>query len=278
MRLATIRTAAGTRAARVEGDRVVELVAPHVGVLLAAGDDDPVVGREAAEHAWDDVDFAPVVPRPGKIICLGLNYRSHILEMGRELPEHPTLFAKYAESLVGARDPIVLPPEVHEPDWEAELAIVIGRFVRRATPETALDAIAGYTICNDVSMRDWQYRTQQWLQGKTWDCSTPLGPVLVTPDEIDHARDLRIRCELDGTVMQEATTADLVHGPAAIVSYISTILTLKPGDVISTGTTAGVGHARKPPVYLRPGQVLRTSIEGIGELVNPCVAESDVTA
>src|SRR5262249_467553 len=154
------------------------------------------------------------------------NYRSHILEMGRELPEHPTLFAKYAESLIGARDPIVLPPEVHQPDWEAELAIVIGRFVRRATPDTALDAIPGYTVCNDVSMRDWQYRTQQWLQGKPWDCSTPLGPVLVTPDEVDHERDLRVRCEVDGTVMQDATTADLVHGPAAIVAYVSTILTL----------------------------------------------------
>ena len=271
MRFATIRTGEGSRAVRLDGERAVELAFDDVGALLASGDLSraPVTGRE---HALDSLDYAPLVLQPGKIICLGLNYRAHVLETVRELPAYPTLFAKYADALIGARDAIDLPAEVERPDWEVELAFVIGRTVRRARGDDALAAIAGYTICNDVSMRDWQYRTLQWLQGKTWERSTPLGPALVTPDEVDHARDLRVRCEVDGEVMQDARTSDLLFGPAAIVEYVSTIVTLRPGDVVSTGTPGGIGDARDPKVSLRPGQVVRTSIEGLGEQVNRCAA------
>jgi len=196
--------------------------------------------------------------------------------MGRELPEHPTLFAKYPSALTGPTDPIPLPPESFAVDWEAELAMVVGAAVRRVSPQDAGRAIAGYTIANDVSMRDWQNRTLQWLQGKTFEASTPLGPALVTPDELPGdpaAPDLEIRAELDGMVMQLARTGDLLFGPAQAIAYISTFMTLVPGDVILTGTPAGVGAGREPPIYLQPGQVVRVHIEGIGELVNRCEAE-----
>lgn len=273
MRLGTIRTEHGTRAARVEGDRVVELVVPDVGVLLASGVDPATATAAGPVHPIDAVDVAPVVPRPGKVLCLGLNYRAHILEMGHELPDHPTVFAKYAVALIGARDDIWLPPESDEVDWEAELGIVVGRRVRRASAEEARAAIAGYTVVNDVSMRDWQYRTPQWDQGKTWEHATPVGPWLVTPDEVDDARDLRVTCEVDGALMQDGRTSDLLFDPVTTVQYLSTVCTLEPGDLISTGTPAGVGHGRTPPVYLRPGQVVCTTIEGIGALVNRCVVD-----
>ena len=157
-------------------------------------------------------------------------------------------------------------------DWEVELAFVIGRTVRRATGAQARDAIAGFTVLNDVSMRDWQFRTMQFLQGKTWDRSTPVGPVLVTPDELPGgtAPDLALRCEVDGEVMQEGRTSDLLFGPEELVAYISTIVTLDPTDLIATGTPSGVGFGRSPQVFLKPGHVVRTTIEHIGELVNRC--------
>jgi len=273
VRLATVRTPDGTRAARVDGDRVVELRAPDVGALLASGADPAAIDAAGPVRGVDEVDFAPVVPRPDKVLCLGLNYRAHILEMGHELPDHPTVFSKYAIALIGARDDIWLPRESEKVDWEAELGIVIGRSVRRASAADARAAIAGYTVVNDVSMRDWQYRTAQWDQGKTWEHATPIGPWLVSPDEVDDARDLRVTCTVDGDVVQDGRTADLLFDPVETVRYLSTVCTLVPGDVISTGTPAGVGHGRVPPVYLRAGQVVRTAIEGIGELVNRCVAD-----
>lgn len=274
MRLATIRTAGGTRAVRVEDDRAVELRYDDLGALLA----DPDWAEKAAEaagpdHALDEVDYAPVVPRPPKIICLGLNYRAHIEETGREVPQAPTLFAKFARALVGARDPITLPAVSDMVDWEVELAFVVGRTARHVPAEEAPGCIAGYTVLNDVSVRDYQNRTLQWLQGKTFEGSTPVGPVLVTPDECGDAADLRVRCEVDDEVVQDSRTSDLLFRPAEIVSYVSRVVTLEPGDLIATGTPGGVGHARQPPVYLRPGQVLRTIVEGIGECVNECVKE-----
>ena len=272
MRWATIRTqdatGGGTRAARVEGDVLVELDARDVGELLARGGDAPATG---VEHDAATVDYAPVVTHPGKIVCQGLNYRNHILEMGHELPEHPTLFAKFREVLVGAHDDVVLPPESDSVDWEAELALVIGTSVRRASPSEAAAAIAGFTVANDVSMRDWQYRTLEWLQGKTWEHSTPVGPWLVTPDEVGGtAPDLAIGCDVDGVVRQASRTSELVFSPADLVAYVSGFVTLEPGDLLLTGTPAGVGHGMDPPLSLAPGQVLRTTIEGIGELRNPC--------
>jgi acylpyruvate hydrolase len=220
-----------------------------------------------------EADFAPVVPRPSKVICVGLNYRAHILETGRELPQYPTLFAKFADTLLGARDELVLPSVSERVDWEAELGVIIGRPLYRATPEQAAAGIAGYTVVNDVSMRDWQRRTLQWLAGKMFERSTPAGPYLVTPDEVGNAEDLEVRCEVDGVVMQQSRTSDLLFGPAEIASYASQVITLRPGDLIATGTPGGVGDARKPPVYLRSGNTLRTAIEGLGECLNYCVEE-----
>ena len=275
MRLVTVRTPAGTRAARLEEDELVLLDAGDVGSLLGETDWARRATAEGGSRTTlDGADLGPVVPRPPKIVCLGMNYRSHIEEMGRGAPSHPTLFAKYARSLIGPRDPIVLPPESDQVDWEVELAFVIGREVRRATGREARDAIAGFTVLNDVSMRDWQFRTPQFLQGKTWEGSTPIGPALVTLDEVSGgaAPDLVLTCEVDGEVMQKGRTSDLLFGPEDLVAYISTIVTLEPGDVVATGTPAGVGAGRTPPVFLRPGHVVRTSIEGIGELLNECVA------
>ena len=272
MRLATIRTQDGTTAAQLDGDVLVPLAAADVGEVLAAGG----LGRPregAAPVPAAEADFAPVVPRPGKIICVGLNYRAHILETGRELPQYPTLFAKFADTLTGARDDLVLPSVSEKVDWEVELGVIIGRPVYRATAAEAEAAIAGYTVVNDVSMRDWQQRTLQWLQGKMFERTTPAGPYLVTVDEIGSAPDLEVRCEVDGVVMQQSRTSDLLFGVAEIVAYASQAVTLRPGDLIATGTPGGVGNARTPPVYLQPGNVLRTWIEGLGECVNLCVAE-----
>jgi acylpyruvate hydrolase len=274
MRFATIRTDHGTTAARLDGDVLIPLDAADVGEMLAGGDEGPGRPREGTRPVpVTEADFAPVVTRPGKVLCVGLNYRSHILETGRELPEYPTLFAKFADSLLGPRDQLVLPSVSERVDWEVELGVIIGRPVYRATPEEAAAGIAGYTVINDVSMRDWQRRTLQWLQGKAFEHSTPAGPYLVTPDEVGNAADLEVRCEVDGAVMQRSRTSDLLFSPAEIVAYASQVITLKPGDLIATGTCGGVGDARKPPVYLQPGNVLRTWIEGLGECVNPCVAE-----
>ncbi len=271
MRLATIRLGDQTAAVRVEGTTAIETGFADVGALLRAGGLEAAATADGARHDVDTVDLAPVVPNPGKIVCVGLNYRNHILEMGRELPEHPTLFAKYPEALIGPRDEIQLPPESDQVDWEGELAVVIGKRVRRASAEEAKAAIAGYSVLNDVTMRDYQYRTLQWLQGKTWENTTPFGPVLVTEDEIPA--DAQLVTTLDGEEVQRTPIDDLVFDAAALVRYISTIVTLQPGDVIATGTPGGVGHARKPARYLAPGQNLTTSVDGIGELVNVAVQE-----
>jgi acylpyruvate hydrolase len=276
MRLATIRIGNGTRAARVDGDVLVELEHDDVGDVLRAGPDalERAASATGTEHPLDGADYAPVVAKPGKIICVGVNYADHIAEMGREPPDFPTLFAKYSDALIGARDPILLPTVSDMVDWEVELTVVIGRDTRHVSTEAAGAAMAGFTIGNDVSMRDWQNRTQQWLQGKTFERATPVGAWLVTPDEVGGtAPDLELTCEVDGVRRQCSRTSQLVFGPAAIVSYVSDVVTLRPGDLILTGTPGGVGHAMDPPVYLRPGQVVRTAIEGIGELLNECVAE-----
>ncbi|MBU6529604.1 fumarylacetoacetate hydrolase family protein [Streptomyces mayonensis] len=268
MKLATVRTEDGFRVARVEDGGYVDIGPGDVGELLRREDWQSVVAAAEGPLVRVEADrLAPVVPNPGKIVCVGLNYATHITEMGRDLPEYPTLFAKYPEALIGPNDTLTLPPESDAVDWEAELTVVVGRSVRRADHETAQAAIAGYTILNDITTRDWQYRTKEWLQGKTWEATTPLGPCLITPDELSP--DAEISCIVDDEVMQKSTIGDLVFDAADLVSYISTLITLNPGDIIATGTTGGVGHARKPARYLRHGQTVVTRIEGIGELVTP---------
>ncbi len=270
MRLATIRTPSGTRAVRLDAERAVETGHSDVGVLLANPDWRATASRASgASHELAGLDYAPVVPRPGKVICVGVNYKAHIKEMGRETPSHPTLFAKYAEALIGANDDIVIPSISDAVDWEAELAVIVGSPLRNVDAQGAEEGIAGYSVLNDVSMRDWQFRTLQWLQGKTFEGSTPFGPALVTADEAGFGSDLA--CYVDDEIVQSAVTSDMVFGPVEALSYISQFITLKPGDVVSLGTPGGVGHARKPPRYLRPGQTLRTVIDGIGECRNLCV-------
>jgi acylpyruvate hydrolase len=269
VKLATIRRDGGRSAARIDGDHAVEIEGVRgLRALLAQPD-----WRQRAEsasgpsHALDTLDYAPLVPAPDKIVCVGLNYRNHILETGRDVPDFPTLFAKFRSALIGAHDDIALSEAVHQLDWEAELAVVIGTAARNVSATEAGAAIAGFSVLNDVTARDWQSRTLQWLQGKTFEHSTPLGPWMVTADEADGLAG-EITCEVNGETMQKSDISELVFGPADLVSYISTIVTLVPGDVIATGTPGGVGSARKPPRFLADGDVVTTRIEGIGECRN----------
>ncbi|WP_285242232.1 fumarylacetoacetate hydrolase family protein [Pseudarthrobacter sp. fls2-241-R2A-127] len=280
MKLLTLRLPAGTgngtstTAVRQDGDTLTEIPGfSDVGALLQNTTWETIAkAANGATHALGSADLAAVVPAPGKIICVGHNYRNHIKEMGREVPAHPTLFAKYAESLIGPNDDLALPQESDTVDWEAELAVVIGKAGRRIPESEAAEHIAGYAVLNDISMRDYQFRTIQWLQGKTWEKSTPFGPALVTKD--DFTPGPLMTSAVDGDIQQSTPTSDLVFTPEYLVSYISTIITLNPGDVIATGTPGGVGHAQDPKRYLQEGQVLVTTIEGLGQLTNRVVKEA----
>jgi acylpyruvate hydrolase len=273
VKLATIRGNGRTVAVRIDGDEAVEVGAADVGEVLRRDDwRSWAASARGDRRPVDGLDYAPLVARPDKILCVGLNYRNHILEMGRELPDYPTLFAKYTSSLIGANDDIVLPAVSEMVDWEAELAVVIGSRARHVTESDAAGVIAGYSVLNDVSARDYQYRTMQWLQGKTFEHSTPVGPWLVTSDE-SPGPDREITCEVAGELMQKADTGDLVFGPEALVSYMSDILTLEPGDIIATGTPGGVGAARDPQRFLHDGDTVVTRIAGVGELRNVCRTE-----
>ena len=271
MRLGTLRTAAGTRAVKVDGDRLVDLGAEELGSILARSE-----WRAQAESAdgpsypLEGADLAPLVPQPSKVVCVGLNYKNHIQEMGRDLPRYPTLFSKFADTLVGATDDIIRPDETEAFDWEVELAVVVGKQVRRSTTIEAEEAIAGFTVLNDITCRDWQFRTREWLQGKNWEATTPVGPWLVTPDELPGGvrPTLDVRLTVDGEVMQYDSTGDLLFDPVALVEYVSTMVRLNPGDIIATGTPGGVGHARRPPRYLVGGETIVASIDGIGKLRN----------
>ena len=273
MKLATIRDGGGTVAVRIDGEEAVELDAPDVGAVLRQDGWAERIGAatDGRRRPVADLDYAPLIPAPDKIVCVGLNYKGHIAETGAATPSFPILFAKYRGSLVGANDDVMLPAvsESIANDYEAELAVIIGARARRITVDAALDAVAGYAVCNDVSIRDYQNRTPQFLQGKTWEHSTPLGPWLVTKDE-SPGPDRTIECEVNGEVLQSSTTADLLFGVPELVSYVSTIITLEPGDVIATGTPAGVGAARRPPRWLVDGDVMVTRIAGLGECRNVC--------
>jgi len=272
MKLATVYLDGRTVVARIDGSRATLLDAfRDVGDLLTQGGLPHAGSAEGASLDVANLQFAPVVMNPGKIVCVGLNYRTHILEMKRELPEYPVLFAKFSDSLLAAGDTIPLPPESNEVDWEGELAVIIGSTVRRADDATAAEAIAGYSVANDVSFRDWQFRTREWLQGKAWDASLPLGPVMATPEEIPD--EAYVTTHVNGVEKQRGDIHDLVHSPVDLVRYISTITTLRPGDVIITGTPGGVGHARTPAEYLKPGDVVSVTIDGIGTLENPVARE-----
>jgi 2-keto-4-pentenoate hydratase/2-oxohepta-3-ene-1,7-dioic acid hydratase in catechol pathway len=217
--------------------------------------------------------LAAPIPRPPKIICIGLNYRDHAEESKMAIPEVPTVFAKFPTAVIGPGRPIVLPKASTRPDYEAEFAVVIGRGGRHIPEAKWRDHVFGYTMLNDVSARDFQMATTQWMMGKTFDTFAPIGPWIVTADEIEDPHSLDISMVLSGDVMQHSNTRNLIFGVPKLVSYLSSVFTLEPGDIIATGTPAGVGFARTPPRYLKPGDECRVRVQGIGELVNPVVAE-----
>ena len=217
--------------------------------------------------------LAPI-PRPPKIICIGLNYRDHAAESNLPVPEVPTVFSKYPTSVIGPGHPIVLPKNSTQPDYEAEFAVVIGRGGRRIAESDWRQHVFGYTIINDVSARDFQMATSQWMIGKTFDTFCPMGPAIVTADEIPDPHNLPISLSIGEETLQNSNTSNLIFNIPRIIAYLSSVFTLEPGDIIATGTPAGVGFARKPPRWLRDGDEVRIRIEGIGELVNPVVAEA----
>ena len=216
--------------------------------------------------------LAPI-PRPPKIVCIGLNYRDHAEESRMPIPEVPTVFAKFPTAANGHRRPIVLPKASTKPDYEAELAVVVGRGGRYIPEAAWREHVFGYTIFNDVSARDFQMATSQWIMGKTFDTFAPFGPAIVTADEIEDPHNLDISLTLNGEVMQHSNTRNLIFQLPRLIAFLSSVFTLEPGDIIATGTPGGVGFARKPPRYLKAGDQVTVRIEGLGELSNPVVTE-----
>jgi 2-keto-4-pentenoate hydratase/2-oxohepta-3-ene-1,7-dioic acid hydratase in catechol pathway len=219
------------------------------------------------------VKFLAPLPRPPKIICIGLNYRDHAEEGGNRAPDVPAVFAKFSTALTGHGHPIILPKASTKPDYEAELAVVIGKGGRYIAEERWQEHVFGYSIMNDVSARDFQSATSQWTMGKAFDTFAPMGPVIVTADEVPDPHNLDISLTLSGSVMQDSNTRNMIFGVPRLISFLSSVFTLEPGDIIATGTPAGVGFARKPPRWLKPGDECRIAIQRIGELVNPVEAE-----
>lgn len=278
MRWMTYSDAAGEGVACAFGDSwrgrpVSELGADLSGLL---GDGGECLARAAAGlksapriDPWA-VTRLPPIPRPGKIICIGLNYADHSRESGFEPPAYPAVFARYASSLIAHNDPILSPMESDKLDYEGELAVVIGRPGRRIPEARALEHVAGYAPFNDASLRDFQMRSTQWTMGKTFDGTGAFGPELVTPDELPPgAAGLRLETRLNGEVVQSASTGDLIFGVARLIALLSEVMTLAPGDVIVSGTPAGIGAARTPALWMRPGDVVEVEIEGVGRLSNP---------
>ncbi|QDV38325.1 fumarylacetoacetate hydrolase family protein [Tautonia plasticadhaerens] len=285
MRLLTVATDRGPRACAEHAGRLVDLNAADptlpnsVRELIALGPDRLSRARSALDRAPTSYDpassrlLAPV-PDPRKIICLGLNYRDHAIETGAKIPEEPILFSKYPTALTGHKAPILLPKICHEVDFEAELVFVIGLPGRDIPRDRAMDHVAGYAVGHDVSARDWQLGKPggQWMAGKTFDTFAPVGPSLVTADEVPDPHALGIRLRLNGRLMQDSSTSQLIFRVPETIAYLSQIMTLEPGDLVFTGTPPGVGMARKPPVWLKPGDVVEVEIDGLGTLSNPIEA------
>jgi acylpyruvate hydrolase len=279
-RFASVLIGGAAHAVFLEGDLAVplrgiaELGPATPSSVLAA----PDLDRDAAVPV-SDVVFRPVVPAPGKVICVGLNYREHVAESLHDEPDYPVLFTKWAATLAGPYDELAVPPESSMVDYEGELVAIIGSTVRRASsPEEALAAVAGYAVANDVSMRDYQRKAGQWLQGKAWDASTPVGPWLVTADEVGDPQALTLRTIVNGAVLQEATTDLMIFDIATLVATISEFAALQPGDLILTGTPGGVGVRREPPVLLGDGDVVAVEVDGVGRIESTMVAERTAVA
>ncbi|HEV8042657.1 MAG TPA: fumarylacetoacetate hydrolase family protein [Bryobacteraceae bacterium] len=283
MKFVTFRKAGGDPQAGVlVEDQVLGLAQagyPSMLDVLAGGP-----GARAKIESWVKSSGAPVplssvtllapVPRPPKLICVGLNYRDHAIESKMEIPKVPTIFSKFPSAVIAAGQRIVLPKNSAQPDYEAEFAFVIGRGGRHIPAERWQEHVFGYTVINDVSARDFQMATSQWLMGKTFDTFAPMGPHIVSADEIPDPHALDISLTINGEVLQHSNTRELIFKIPELVAFLSSVFTLEPGDVVSTGTPAGVGVARKPPRFLRPGDDVVVRVERIGELRNPVVAES----
>jgi 2-keto-4-pentenoate hydratase/2-oxohepta-3-ene-1,7-dioic acid hydratase in catechol pathway len=230
--------------------------------LIRALEDGRVIKRA-------DVELLAPVPRPGKLICIGLNYRDHAIESKMPIPERPVVFSKFSTSVIGPGEAVVVPSKSQQVDYEAELAVVIGKRAKNVTPEQAYDYVLGYTIVNDVSARDFQFADGQWQRGKSCDTFAPMGQWIVTTDEIPDPHKLSIKLRLNGHTMQDSNTNQLIFGVPELIAFLSESITLEPGDVIATGTPPGVGFARKPPVFLKSGDVMEVEIERIGTLTSP---------
>ncbi len=273
MRFASVSHEGSPLLVRVDG--------AHATPLAGATELGPGTSAEwlgAAQPAGDPIPvsalrFRPLVPQPAKVICIGLNYVAHIQETKREESDYPVLFPKFASSLAGAYDELPLPPECDSIDYEGELTVVIGKAGRRVPRERALEHVAGFTVANDVSMRAYQYKTHQWMQGKAWDAVTPVGPELVTTDEAGDGRGLMLRTTLNGEVVQESSTDLMIFDIPTLVATITEFTALEPGDLILTGTPSGVGARREPPLFLKHGDSLITEVDGIGRLENRMVSE-----
>ncbi len=290
MKLATLRTADGLRPVAVHladgADRYVDLVAadPSLPACLKAilEEEEGIVRAAAAfekgmgEGRFVEGTLAAPIPRPGKVVCVGLNYRDHAAETGAEIPSEPVIFGKFSSTVVGPGAEVVLPAASRQVDYEAELVAVIGRRAKHVSADEAFAYVAGYMNGNDVSARDWQKGRPggQWLLGKTPDTFAPTGPWLVTADEIAEPHALSVTLRLNGTVMQSGNTRDFLFGLGEVIAHVTRLVTLEPGDLIFTGTPAGVGVARKPPVFLKPGDAVEVEIAGLGVLRNPVVADA----
>jgi 2-keto-4-pentenoate hydratase/2-oxohepta-3-ene-1,7-dioic acid hydratase in catechol pathway len=287
MRLATLATASGPRAAILAGDHYVDLHATRgdlpasVRELLEGG---PALLEAAAEAARrpdavrlprEGARLLAPVPDPPKVICIGLNYRDHAAESGAPIPREPVVFSKFATAVIGPEEAIRLPAVSSEVDYEAELVLVVGKKGRNIRKAEAMGHLAGYTVGHDVSARDWQLKKdgKQWLMGKTFDTFAPVGPWLVTRDEVADPHALAIRLRLNGETMQDSSTSQMIFRADDLLAYISQVITLQPGDLIFTGTPPGVGGARKPPVYLKGGDRVEVEIDTLGVLRNPVIQE-----
>ncbi|MGY1590793.1 fumarylacetoacetate hydrolase family protein [Geodermatophilus sp. SYSU D00708] len=284
MRLVSFHGEGGVRLGVETGAGVVDVraAAPDapatVAEVIATGPAGLEDLRRAVGSASDavpvaDLRLAAAVPDPGKIICVGLNYQKHAAEGGLPVPDHPIYFAKYRNSLAGSGQDVAIPAATRRADYEVELVAVIGRSTRRVSPEEALDHVFGYATGNDLSARELQMRSSQWMYGKAIDGFAPLGPYLVTADEVPDPQALDLRCWVNGELRQSSTTRDMVFSVADLVSDLSQIMTLEPGDVIYTGTPEGVAMGMADPVWLQPGDEVVCEVQGLGRLVTPLVAD-----
>jgi 2-keto-4-pentenoate hydratase/2-oxohepta-3-ene-1,7-dioic acid hydratase in catechol pathway len=280
MRLVTFTHGGSTRAGLHIAGQIADLGPegyPSVVSFLEAGDEaiakaNAVLAGQGKTISAADVKIEAPLPVPPKFICIGLNYRDHAIESGMAIPETPTVFTKYSNAVIGPGDNIEIPSVSKEVDYEAEFAFVIGKRGRNIPKNKWEEHVFGYTIVHDVSARDYQLATSQWTIGKTFDTFGPMGPAIVSRDEIADPHNLRISLDLNGKTLQDSNTSQLIFRIPDLVEYLSTVMTLVPGDIISTGTPPGVGFARKPPVFLKPGDDVVVKVEGLGELRNPCVA------